>query len=144
MRRGTVCFRLGDRVLQTKNDYEKDVFNGDLGHIVDVDPEEGEVLVSFDSRSVAYDRGELDELAPAYAISIHKSQGSEYPVVVVPLLTQHYVMLRRNLIYTALTRAKRLAMLIGSRRALLLGLHNAGGDRRHTYLNHRLRELFNA
>ena len=144
VRRGTVCFRLGDRVLQTKNDYEKDVFNGDLGHIVDVDPEEGEVLVSFDSRSVAYDRGELDELAPAYAISIHKSQGSEYPVVVVPLLTQHYVMLRRNLIYTALTRAKRLAMLIGSRRALLLGLHNAGGDRRHTYLNHRLRELFNA
>jgi len=142
--RGMVRFRLGDRVLQTKNDYEKDVFNGDLGHIVEVDPEEGELLVSFDGRSVAYDRTELDELAPAYAISIHKSQGSEYPVVVVPILTQHYVMLRRNLIYTALTRAKRLAMLIGSRRALLLGLHNAGGEQRHTYLNHRLRELFNA
>lgn len=142
--RGYARFRLGDRVLQTKNDYEKDVFNGDLGHIEDVDPDEGEILVSFDGRSVAYDRTELDELAPAYAISIHKSQGSEYPVVVVPLLTQHYVMLRRNLIYTALTRAKRLAMLIGSRRALLLGLHNAGGERRHTYLNHRLRELFNA
>jgi exodeoxyribonuclease V alpha subunit len=142
--RGTVRFRLGDRVLQTKNDYEKDVFNGDLGHIVDVDPEEGEVLVSFDGRTVAYDRSELDELAPAYAISIHKSQGSEYPAVVVPILTQHYVMLRRNLIYTALTRAKRLAVLIGSRRAMQLGLRNAGGDRRHTYLNHRLRELFNA
>jgi exodeoxyribonuclease V alpha subunit len=142
--RGFVHFRLGDRVLQTKNDYEKDVFNGDLGHIVDVDPQEGEVLVSFDGRSVAYDRTELDELAPAYAISIHKSQGSEYPAVVVPILTQHYVMLRRNLIYTALTRARRLAVLIGSRRAMLLGLRNAGGDRRLTYLNHRLRELFNA
>jgi len=142
--RGLVRFRLGDRVLQTKNDYEKDVFNGDLGHIEDVDVEEGEVLVSFDGRTVAYDRTELDELAPAYAISIHKSQGSEYPAVVVPILTQHYVMLRRNLIYTALTRARRLAILIGSRRAMLLGLRNAGGDRRHTYLNYRLRELFNA
>lgn len=142
--RGLVRFRLGDRVLQTKNDYEKDVFNGDLGHIEDVDVEEGEVLVSFDGRTVAYDRTELDELAPAYAISIHKSQGSEYPAVVVPILTQHYVMLRRNLIYTALTRARRLAVLIGSRRAMLLGLRNAGGDKRHTYLNHRLRELFNA
>lgn len=142
--RGALRFRRGDRVLQTKNDYEKDVFNGDLGHIVEVDAGEGEVLVSFDGRTVAYDRSELDELAPAYAISIHKSQGSEYPAVVVPILTQHYVMLRRNLIYTALTRAKRLAVLVGSRRALMLGLNNAGGDRRHTHLNYRLRELFNA
>jgi len=141
--RGYAKFRQGDRVLQTKNDYEKDVFNGDLGHIVEVDPREGEVLVSFDGRTVAYERTELDELAPAYAISIHKSQGSEYPAVVVPILTQHYVMLRRNLIYTALTRARRLAVLIGSRRALTLGLHNAGGDRRYTHLNYRLRELFN-
>jgi len=142
--RGQTRFRLGDRVLQTKNDYEKDVFNGDLGHIVDVNVKDGELLVSFDGRSVAYDRSELDALAPAYAISIHKSQGSEYPAVVVPILTQHYVMLRRNLIYTALTRAKRLAVLIGSRRALMLGLNNAGGDKRHTHLNYRLRELFNA
>ena len=142
--RGMARFRLHDRVLQTKNDYEKDVFNGDLGHIVEVDPEEGEVVVSFDGRSVAYDRTELDELAPAYAVSIHKSQGSEYPAVVVPILTQHYVMLRRDLIYTALTRARRLAVIIGSRRALMLGLRNAGGDRRYTHLNHRLRELFNA
>lgn len=142
--RGMARFRLGDRVLQTKNDYEKDVFNGDLGHIVEVDPDEGELVVSFDGRSVPYDRTELDELAPAYAVSIHKSQGSEYPAVVVPLLTQHYVMLRRNLIYTALTRARRLAVLVGSRRALMLGLRNAGGDRRYTHLNHRLRELFNA
>lgn len=142
--RGAVRFRLGDRVLQTKNDYEKDVFNGDLGHIVEVDPGEGELVVSFDGRSVPYDRTELDELAPAYAVSIHKSQGSEYPAVVVPILTQHYVMLRRNLIYTALTRAKRLAVLVGSKRAMMLGLRNAGGDRRYTHLNHRLRELFNA
>ncbi|MYL85085.1 ATP-dependent RecD-like DNA helicase [Desulfovibrio aerotolerans] len=141
--RGSVRFRLLDRVLQTKNNYEKDVFNGDLGHIVAVDPEEGEMLVSFDGRSVAYDRTELDELAPAYAVSIHKSQGSEYPAVVVPILTQHYVMLRRNLIYTALTRARRLAVLVGSRRALMLGLKNAGGDKRFTHLNYRLRELFN-
>ena len=142
--RGTVRFRLHDRVLQTKNDYEKDVFNGDMGHIVEVDASEGEVLVSFDGRTVSYDRSELDELAPAYAISIHKSQGSEYPAVIVPILTQHYVMLRRNLIYTALTRAKRLAVIIGSRRALNLGLKNAGGDARYTHLNYRLRELFNA
>ncbi|EFL52965.1 helicase, RecD/TraA family [Solidesulfovibrio fructosivorans JJ]] len=142
--RGTTHYRLHDRVLQTKNDYEKDVFNGDMGHIVEVDASEGELLVSFDGRSVAYDRTELDELAPAYAISIHKSQGSEYPAVVVPILTQHYVMLRRNLIYTALTRARRLAVIIGSRRALNLGLKNAGGDARFTHLNYRLRELFNA
>ncbi|MGE4539030.1 MAG: ATP-dependent RecD-like DNA helicase [Desulfovibrio sp.] len=142
--RGTTHYRLHDRVLQTKNDYEKDVFNGDMGHIVEVDASEGELLVSFDGRSVAYDRSELDELAPAYAISIHKSQGSEYPAVVVPILTQHYVMLRRNLIYTALTRAKRLAVIVGSRRALNLGLKNAGGDARFTHLNYRLRELFNA
>ncbi|MHC1788958.1 SF1B family DNA helicase RecD2 [Solidesulfovibrio sp.] len=141
--RGSQRFRRGDRVLQTKNNYEKDVFNGDLGHIVEVDPEEGEVSVSFDGRSVPYDRTELDELALAYAVSIHKSQGSEYPAVVVPILTQHYVMLRRNLIYTALTRARRLAVLVGSRRALTLGLKNAGGERRYTHLNYRLRELFN-
>jgi len=141
--RGNQRFRLNDRVLQTKNNYEKDVFNGDLGHIVEVDPEEGEMLVSFDGRNVPYDRTELDELALAYAVSIHKSQGSEYPAVVVPILTQHYVMLRRNLIYTALTRARRLAVLVGSRRALMLGLKNAGGDKRFTHLNYRLRELFN-
>jgi exodeoxyribonuclease V alpha subunit len=141
--RGNALFRQGDRVLQTKNNYEKDVFNGDLGHIAAVDPEEGEVIVSFDGRDVSYDRSELDELAPAFAVSIHKSQGSEYPAVVVPLLTQHYVMLRRNLIYTALTRARRLAVLVGSRRALGLGLKNAGGERRYTHLNYRLRELFN-
>jgi exodeoxyribonuclease V alpha subunit len=141
--RGNLRFRRHDRVLQTRNNYEKDVFNGDLGHIVEVDPEEGEVLVSFDGRSVSYDRSELDELAPAYAVSIHKSQGSEYPAVVVPILTQHYVMLRRNLIYTALTRARRLAVLVGSRRALMLGLKNAGGEKRYTHLNYRLRELFN-
>ncbi len=141
--RGNAMFRLGDRVLQTKNNYEKDVFNGDLGHVTAADPEEGALVVSFDGRDVPYDRTELDELAPAYAVSIHKSQGSEYPAVVAPFLTQHYVMLRRNLIYTALTRARKLAVLVGSRRALTLGLKNAGGERRYTHLNYRLRELFN-
>ena len=141
--RGNAMFRLGDRVLQTKNNYEKDVFNGDLGHVTAADPEEGSLVVTFDGRDVPYDRTELDELAPAYAVSIHKSQGSEYPAVVAPFLTQHYVMLRRNLIYTALTRARKLAVLVGSRRALTLGLKNAGGERRYTHLNYRLRELFN-
>jgi len=141
--RGNAIFRQGDRVLQTKNNYEKDVFNGDLGHVTAADPEEGALIVSFDGRDVTYDRTELDELAPAYAVSIHKSQGSEYPAVVAPFLTQHYVMLRRNLIYTALTRARKLAVLVGSRRALTLGLKNAGGERRYTHLNYRLRELFN-
>jgi len=141
--RGSAIFRRGDKVLQTRNNYEKDVFNGDLGFITAVDPEEGELLVDFDGRDVAYDRTDLDELSPAYAVSVHKSQGSEYPAVVVPLLTQHYVMLRRNLIYTALTRARKLAVLIAPRRALAVGLGKSGSEKRFTHLRFRLQEKFN-
>jgi len=141
--RGRWIYRTGDRVLQTRNNYDKDVFNGDLGWILDVDPEEGEILAEFDGRTLTYDRTEFDELSPAYAVSVHKSQGSEYPAVIFPVLTQHYVMLRRNLIYTALTRAKRLAILIGGKKAMHIGLKNIGSEKRYTHLRYRLQEAFN-
>ena len=100
-------FAPGDKVMQIENDYDKEVYNGDIGYIVDVDPEAGELVASFDGRSVTYGFGELDTLVPAYAATIHKSQGSEYPAVIIPVLTQHYPMLQRNLLYTGVTRGKR-------------------------------------
>lgn len=130
--------RVGDRVLQLRNNYEKEVFNGDLGWIVNVDVEEGEVLVEFDGRDVVYELTEMDELTLAYAMSVHKSQGSEYPAVVMPLLTQHFMLLQRNLIYTGLTRARRLAVLLGDKKALAIGLKNAKAKIRYTNLAHRL------
>jgi exodeoxyribonuclease V alpha subunit len=120
----------GDKVMQVVNDYDRDVFNGDLGMISRVDTEEGELSVSFDGRAVSYGFGELDELVLAYATTIHKAQGSEYPAVVIPLSTQHYTMLARNLLYTGLTRGKRLVVLIGQRRALAIAVRNQGGRRR--------------
>ncbi|WP_461210519.1 SF1B family DNA helicase RecD2 [Desulfocurvus sp. DL9XJH121] len=144
IRRGDTVYRRGDRVLQLKNDYDKDVFNGDLGWIEDVDPSEGEVLVDFDGRSVTYESFELDELAPAYAISVHKSQGSEYPAVVMPVVTQHYVMLERNLIYTGLTRARKLAVMIGPPRAMHIGLGRKDSRKRFTHLRYRLRGAINS
>lgn len=140
LRRGRNVYRVGDRVLQLRNNYDKEVFNGDLGFVTDVDPEAGEVLVDFDGRNVPYDLIDLDDLAPAYAISVHKSQGSEYPAVVVPIVTQHYLLLQRNLIYTALTRARRLAVLIGSSRAMHIGLNRAQSHARYTHLRYRLRQ----
>ena len=101
-------FAPGDKVMQIENDYDKEVYNGDIGYIDDVDPEAGELMASFDGRSVTYGFGELDTLVPAYAATIHKSQGSEYPAVIIPVLTQHYAMLQRNLLYTGVTRGKRL------------------------------------
>jgi exodeoxyribonuclease V alpha subunit len=133
--------RVGDRVLQLRNNYEKEVFNGDLGWIVNVDVEEGEVLVEFDGRDVVYELTEMDELTLAYAMSVHKSQGSEYPAVVMPLLTQHFMLLQRNLIYTGLTRARRLAVLLGDKKALAIGLKNAKAKIRYTNLAHRLMEI---
>jgi exodeoxyribonuclease V alpha subunit len=141
--RGKNRFRLGDRVLQTRNNYEKDVFNGDLGWIVDMDQASGELFVDFDGRQAAYDASDMDELTLAYAVSVHKSQGSEYPAVVVPILSQHFMMLRRNLIYTALTRARRLAIIVGGTKALAMGLKNVGAQKRYTNLRFRLRESFN-
>jgi exodeoxyribonuclease V alpha subunit len=139
--KGGRTLRLGDRVMQIRNNYQVDVFNGDIGRIESMDPVERQVHIRFDDRLVAYAAAELDELVPAYACSIHKSQGSEYPCVVVPLHTQHFVMLQRNLIYTALTRGKKLVVLVGSRKALSLAVRNNRIDKRCTRLAERLARL---
>jgi exodeoxyribonuclease V alpha subunit len=137
-RRGQT-FRAGDRVMQTRNDYERDVFNGDLGHVTRVDRESARVGVAFDGREVEYDDADLDLVTLAYATSIHKSQGSEYPAIVVPLLTTHFVMLSRNLVYTAVTRARRLCVLVADPRALRLALGETRREERLTRLSERLR-----
>ncbi len=124
----------GDKVMQVTNDYERNVFNGDLGVITGLDMNEAELVVSFDGRAVTYGFGELDELVLAYATTIHKSQGSEYPAVVIPLTTQHYTMLARNLLYTGVTRGKRLVVLVGQVRALAIAVKNGGGRRRWSKL----------
>src|SRR5208283_2693304 len=137
--RGGRLFRMNDKVMQTKNNYEKDVFNGDIGRLVGIDMEEQKVQVKFEDRVVDYDLSDLDDVALAYAISIHKSQGAEYPAVVVPLLPQHYIMLQRNLLYTAITRAKRLVVLVGSKRAIAIAVRNNKVQRRYTNLAAKLR-----
>ena len=127
-------FCQGDKVMQVSNDYERDVFNGDLGVIASLDMEQSELIVSFDGREVVYGFGELDELVLAYATTIHKAQGSDYPAVVIPLTTQHYAMLARNLLYTGITRGKRLVVLVGQRRALAIAVRNGNGRRRWSKL----------
>ena len=136
--RGGRLFRTNDKVMQIRNNYDKEVFNGDIGRIVEVDLEGQKVLIKFEDRVVSYEWSDLDELVLAYAISIHKSQGSEYPAVVVPLLSQHYIMLQRNLLYTAITRAKRLVVLVGSKRAVAIAVRNNKVQRRYTNLAARL------
>jgi exodeoxyribonuclease V alpha subunit len=111
-------FAAGDKVMQIENDYDKEVYNGDIAFVQDVDPEGSELIAIFDGRVVTYGFGELDGLVLAYAATMHKSQGSEYPVVVIPVMTQHYTMLQRNLLYTGVTRGKRLVVLVGRRRQL--------------------------
>jgi exodeoxyribonuclease V alpha subunit len=120
--------------MQVANNYEREVFNGDLGVITGMDMEEGELTVSFDGREVTYGFGELDELVLAYATTIHKAQGSEYHAVVIPLTTQHYAMLARNLLYTGVTRGKTLVVLVGQRRALAIAMRNEGARRRWSKL----------
>ncbi len=132
-------FGAGDKVMQVENDYDKDVYNGDLGFVRAVDPEAGEVLVEFDGREVAYGFGELDELVLAYATTIHKSQGSEYLAVVIPLTTQHYPMLRRNLLYTGVTRGRRLVVIVGQRRAVGIAVRGGQSLRRWSKLKEWLR-----
>ena len=132
-------FAPGDKVMQIENDYDKDVYNGDIGMIDDVDLDEGEVAVNFDGRTVSFVFGELDTLVPAYAATIHKSQGSEYPVVVIPVMTQHYAMLQRNLIYTGVTRGKKLVVLVGQARAVAIAVKNISGRRRWSKLDEWLR-----
>jgi exodeoxyribonuclease V alpha subunit len=129
-------FAPGDKIMQTENDYDREVFNGDLGRVVRIDREEGALVASFDGREVTYSFGELDAVVPAYATTIHKSQGSEYPAVVITLATQHYTMLARNLVYTAVTRGKRLVVIVGQKRALAIAIRNTRTNRRWT----RLRE----
>jgi exodeoxyribonuclease V alpha subunit len=129
----------GDKVIQTVNNYDKDVYNGDIGRVAHVDLEEGEVEIDFDGRIVTYDVGELDEVALAYAATVHKSQGSEYPVVVIPLATQHYPMLARNLLYTGVTRGKQLVVVIGQARAMAIAVRNVRSVQRLTNLAARLR-----
>ena len=138
LQRGQRCYRVGDRILQLRNNYDKEVFNGDLGRITGID-REGELLMAeFDGREVEYDFEDLDEIGLAYAISVHKSQGSEYPAIIMPIVTQHYMLLQRNLIYTGLTRARKLAVLLGSRKAMYMGLGNERGRQRNTALALRL------
>jgi exodeoxyribonuclease V alpha subunit len=128
-------FAPGDKVMQIENDYDKEVYNGDIGYIDDVDPDAGELIASFDSRSVTYGFGELDMLVPAYATTIHKSQGSEYPAVVIPVMTQHYAMLQRNLLYTGVTRGKKLVVLVGQKKAIAIAVRNVSGRRRWSKLS---------
>jgi exodeoxyribonuclease V alpha subunit len=135
---GAWNFRLGDKVMQIVNNYDKDVFNGDIGWISKINPEEREVAIDFDGRLVPYDYSELDEVVLAYAISVHKSQGSEYPVVILPVVTQHYMLLQRNLIYTGITRAKKLVIMIGTKKALAIAIRNNKPQRRYTLLSERL------
>ncbi len=136
---GGKLFKVGDKVMQITNNYEKDIFNGDLGWITRIDPEGHEMVIDFDGRSVTYGFSELDEVIPAYAISVHKSQGSEYPAVIVPVSTQHYLLLQRNLLYTAITRAKKLVVLIGTRKALAMAIRNNKPQQRFTWLAQRLK-----
>ena len=138
---GSRIFRVRDKVMQLRNNYTKEVFNGDIGWIEKIDKEEGEVRVRYEERNVAYDFSELDELTLAYAISVHKSQGSEYPAVVMPLLMQHYVLLQRNLLYTAITRAKKLVVIIGTKKALGMAIRNDKVQRRFSRLAERVQEF---
>ena len=136
--RGGYTFRKGDRVMQLRNDYDKEVFNGDLGYITEVNLEDRVLKVDFDGRETAYDSTELDELSLAYATTIHKAQGSEYPVVVIPVMMNHFVMLQRNLIYTGITRAKKVCVLIGQLKALSYAVRNLTVQKRNTRLKERL------
>ena len=139
--RGGYTFRQGDKVMQIRNNYDKNVFNGDIGYISVVDVNERTLSVIYDGRVVEYDVSELDEITLAYAITIHKSQGSEFPVVVMPVSMKHYVMLQRNLIYTGITRAKKICVLIGSTKALAYAIHNQTVSKRNTRLQERLKEM---
>ena len=139
LERGGKRYRVGDKVMQVRNDYDLDVFNGDTGRIERIDKADGKLTVAFGERTVEYGFNELDQLVPAYAITIHRAQGSEYPAVVVPVLTEHFLMLRRNLLYTAVTRGRRLVVLIGAPRALQMAVEREDGSQRRSTLAARLR-----
>ena len=136
--RGNRNFRVNDKVMQIKNNYDKEVFNGDIGRVKRIDQENQDVVISFDGRDIPYDYTDLDEIVLAYAVSVHKSQGSEYPAVVIPILTQHYILLQRNLIYTGVTRGRKLVIIVGTKKALTIGVKNDKTQKRYTYLRQRL------
>ena len=138
MERGGRTLKANDKVMQIRNNYDKEVFNGDVGRIIRIDNEAQEVTVTVDGREVVYDFTDLDELVLAYAVSVHKAQGSQYPVVIIPVLTQHYILLQRNLIYTAVTRGRKLVMLIGTKKALAIAVKNNKTQKRYTRLCDRL------
>ncbi|GMV41563.1 MAG: ATP-dependent RecD-like DNA helicase [Myxococcales bacterium] len=140
LRRGTRLIREGDKVMQIRNNYDKDVYNGDVGRVTRVDPDAGEAAVRFDEREVLYEAADLDELVLAYAVTVHKSQGSEYPAVILPLHTQHYMMLQRNLLYTAVTRGRRLVVVVGPQRALKIAVERQDQSVRATLLASRIRD----
>ena len=135
-------YKLQDKVMQIRNNYEKDVFNGDIGTIININTKDRELTVNFDGNPVVYDATELDELVLAYATTIHKSQGSEYPIVVMPVLMTHYVMLKRNLIYTGVTRAKKVLIIVGSKKALAMAVRNMTVQKRNTQLADRIKRLY--
>ncbi len=134
-------FSIYDKVIQTINNYDKEVFNGDIGFITDIDLEEGRLCIEYDGREIIYESDELDEITLAYATTIHKSQGSEYPAVVIPLATQHYALLERNLLYTGVTRGRSLVVLIGQKQALHLAVRTVKAKSRLTRLECRLKEI---
>ena len=140
LRRGGFVFRVRDKVMQIRNNYEKEVFNGDIGVVESVDTEDRTLVVRFDERAVEYDVSELDELVLAYAATIHKAQGSEYPIVVMPVLMNHYIMLQRNLIYTGITRARKILVIAGTKKALSYAVHNVTVTERNTLLCQRLKK----
>jgi exodeoxyribonuclease V alpha subunit len=131
-------YRVGDKVMQTENDYDKEVFNGDIGFVISIDVDANEIIINFDGRQVSYSFGELDEVSLCYATTIHKSQGSEYPCVVIPIMTQHYMMLERNLLYTGITRGKRLVILVGQRKAVGMAVRGVKDRKRWSKLGERL------
>jgi exodeoxyribonuclease V alpha subunit len=136
--RGDRTFRVNDKVMQIRNNYDKEVFNGDIGRIAFIAWDDREVMINFDGRQIPYDFSDLDEIQPAYAVSVHKSQGSEYPAVIIPVVAQHYILLQRNLLYTAVTRGKRLVVIVGSKKAMAIGVNNNKTQKRYTRLQYRL------
>ena len=133
-------FRVKDKVMHLKNNYEKEVFNGDIGEICTIDQENQEMIIDYDGRKIIYEKEDLEELTLAYAISVHKSQGSEYSAIVIPLLEQHYPLLQRNLLYTAVTRGKKLVIIVGSKKALEIAIQNTRIAERKTKFKERLKQ----
>ncbi|NTW37931.1 MAG: Flp pilus assembly complex ATPase component TadA, partial [Syntrophobacteraceae bacterium] len=139
LQRGGRFYRVGDKVMQIRNNYDREVYNGDIGRIVRLDNELQEATLTFDGREVVYDYGDLEEIVLSYAVSVHKSQGAEYPAVVLPLLMQHYMLLQRNLLYTAVTRGKKLVVILGTKKALAIAVRNNKTQKRYTLHSQRLR-----